>query len=145
MTDMARPSDYTKKLGELICDRVAQGENIDRIAEEADYPSKPTIYAWLKKHPEFFNDYRGARVIRADARSDRLDDYGRRVAAGTLAPDAARVMIDIEKWQAGKENPKRYGDSTQIKHADANGDKLSLTGILNAIDGQSAGLPSNSK
>ena len=54
--------------------------------------------------------YARAREARADLRSERIDGYVTDMIAGKLAPDAARVAIQAEQWQAGKEQPRRYGD-----------------------------------
>lgn len=109
-----RPSGFSKAIADDILMRVSLGENIDRITQEDGYPSKPTVYAWFRQHPEFFDDYAAARAMRAESRSDRMDGIKERVLAGELAPDVARVAIDVEKWQAGKENPKKYGDKLNI-------------------------------
>jgi hypothetical protein len=82
-------------------------------------PSKDTVFQWLMDDAEFSDQYARARERRADARAERIDDLCDDVKAGTLKPDAARVIIDAEKWQAGKENSKRYGD------------KLTLDGDMN--------------
>lgn len=42
---------------------------------------------------------------------------------GKIDPQTARVAIDAEKWQMGKEQPKRYSDKLQIS-GDADGDPI---------------------
>ena len=109
-----RASTYSQDIAAEICRRVAEGSNLDRITQDSDMPSKTAIYAWLKSHETFANDYAQARAMRADSRSDRIDDYGRQMVSGVLTPEQVRVLVDIEKWQAGKENPKKYGDKLAI-------------------------------
>ena len=87
-------------------------------------PCRVAIYSWFRKYPEFANDYARARELRADSRSDRIDGHVELVVAGKLDANAARVIIDAEKWQAAHEQPRRYGDATMLKHADADGNKL---------------------
>lgn len=82
-------------------------------------PNKDTIFEWLMDDETFSDQYARARERRADARVERIDDIAEEVKAGTLGANEARVIIDAEKWQAGKENSKRYGD------------KLDLTGDFN--------------
>ena len=36
------------------------------------------------------------------------------VIEGKLDPQAARVIFDAERWQAGKENPKRYSEKLDL-------------------------------
>ena len=99
---------------EEICFEVADGSNLERIGNDPRFPSKPTLYKWLNTHDDLFNDYARARTARADARADRIDSYVLEVKEGKLDPQAARVMIDAEKWQAGKENSARYGDKLEL-------------------------------
>lgn len=82
-------------------------------------PTKETIFQWLMDDEEFSDQYARARERRADARAERIDELADEVKTGVLGHLEARVIIDAEKWQAGKENSKRYGD------------KLDLTGDLN--------------
>lgn len=59
--------------------------------------------------------YNLAREDRADSRVDMLDEYSQKLLDGEIMPDVARVLIDTIKWQAGKENFKRYGDKQAIE------------------------------
>lgn len=117
-----RPTSYTPEIAAAICQLVAEGGNLDRIAQEEGMPSKTAIYGWMKAHKDFADDYAQARAMRADSRSDRIDDYGRQMVNGQITPEQARVLIDIEKWQAGKENPKKYGDRVALNHGGQDGE-----------------------
>jgi len=77
-------------------------------------PDRDTVYAWLGKYTEFSDNYARAREDRADWRSDRIDDYVRRMISGEIDANTCRVAIDAEKWQAGKEKPRRYGDKLEL-------------------------------
>jgi len=109
-----RPSDYTPELMQIICGFIASGENLRRICQREDMPNPDTVYNWLRKYPEFADNYARAREARADARADRIDEISQKALSGEYKADAARVAIDAEKWQAGKENPKRYGDKLTL-------------------------------
>lgn len=109
---LGRPSEYNNAIAEKICARIATGETPKKIAKDGSMPEETTIYKWLAKHDDFVQQYTLARERRADARSDRIDEYKEQVLQGKIAADVARIVIDTEKWQAGKENPKRYGDRT---------------------------------
>lgn len=110
---MAEVKELTKEMSQQICEAVASGGNLDRICGTDGIPNKRVVYGWLKDIPEFAADYARARMTRADARSDRIDDYVRKMLNGGLSPEQTRVAIDAEKWQAGKENSK-YGDKMQL-------------------------------
>ncbi len=108
-----RPSTYTNEMASLICKKVALGSNINVICQEKGFPCEDTIYEWLKKYPEFTEEYTRARICRADARSDRIDTIKDLCLIGKIPPDVARVAVDVEKWQAGKESP-RYADKQSV-------------------------------
>jgi hypothetical protein len=110
---MAEVKELTNEMSQQICEAVASGSNLDRICGTDGIPNKRVVYGWLKDIPEFAADYARARMTRADARSDRIDDYVRQMINGGLSPEQTRVAIDAEKWQAGKENSK-YGDKMQL-------------------------------
>jgi hypothetical protein len=110
---MGRPSSYTPEIAERICDAIAGGSNLEQLSRDPGYPDKDTLYAWLRKHKEFSDEYERARTRRAYARSDRIDGLKDQVIAGMIDPAVARVAFDMERWQAGKENPK-FSEKTVV-------------------------------
>jgi len=116
-----RPSDFTKEIADDICELVSLGDNLNRICKADDMPAQSTVYKWLLEQAEFSEKYARARSTRADTRSDRIDDYCRSVLDGELEPNAAKVIIDAEKWQAGREAPRRYGDKLDLNHGGQEG------------------------
>lgn len=126
---IGRPTVYSAELRDRICTAIAHGSNLNRISEQEGMPSRETLYAWLGEKPDFSDNYARAREDRADWRSDRIDDYVRQMLAGEIDPAAARVAIDAEKWQAGKEKPKRYGEfqRTELSTADDKPLKVDMT------------------
>lgn len=135
---MGRSSEYDKSMAEAICSRIALGDNINIISKEDEFPAQSTIYKWLDENEEFAENYARARARRADSRSDRIDDYKRQCLSGLIAPDIARVVVDIEKWQAGKESSK-YAEkqSVEVNHKGAVGlitaDLPGLCGLLTQL------------
>jgi len=107
--------DYDPVVAQAMLALVESGENIERICKMEGFPHKGIFYQWLKTSEQLQNDYARAREYRADARFDRIDTIGDALLSGEITSDMARVLIDKEKWQAGKENPKRYGDKQQIE------------------------------
>lgn len=100
-------------MADRICDEVANGSNLNKIAKEDWSPARSEIYRWLRENEEFSDNYARAREDRADYRADRVDEICEKVEKGDLDPQSARVIIDALKWQAGKEKPKAYGDKVQ--------------------------------
>ena len=113
-TDEERKQIYAK-----ICRGIAGGSSIGKMLRSDDsLPSRDTVFNWLYEDKEFADQYARARSGRADARAERIDDLCDEVKAGTLDPQAARLIIDTEKWQAGKENAKRYGERRVVQGDD---------------------------
>jgi hypothetical protein len=40
-----------------------------------------------------------------------------KVEEGSLKPDAARVILDSQRWRAEKLKPKAYGSQVDVNHA----------------------------
>ncbi|CAB5212698.1 hypothetical protein UFOVP191_10 [uncultured Caudovirales phage] len=111
---MARPSSYTQELAGKICEGIAQGNSLVKVcyALDIDYG---TVYDWIKKHPDFADNYTHAREAQADYLADGVLDIA---DDSTLMADDRRVKIDARKWYAGKLKPKKYGDKIGIGGAD---------------------------
>jgi hypothetical protein len=109
-----RPSSYTPEVAQVICEQVAAGSNLLRICSDALMPNRDTIYKWLDSNPLFSDNYARAREKRADARFDKMDQVILDMRAGSIDASQARVEIDTLKWQAGKENWKKYGDRQDV-------------------------------
>ncbi len=114
-TDNPSPESYDQNLAEHICDLVASGLSLDKIEQLPNMPARRTIREWQKKFPSFTAAYALAREERAEFRFDRLDKYKEMLMNGQLMPDVANVLINTERWQAAKENFKRYGDKQAIE------------------------------
>lgn len=103
-----------------ICRGIAAGFSIKKCREQMpDLPAESLIFQWLTDDDGFSEQYARARTVRADARAERIDDVVDQLGSGKIDHNTARVMIDAEKWQAGKENAKRYGDRLALD-ADVN-------------------------
>lgn len=116
---MQYTQEQRKEIGDRLCRGIAAGLSVAKCCAQDGMPSKETIFQWLMDDEELSDQYARARERRADARAERIDEITDEVKLGTLGANEARVIIDAEKWQAGKENSKRYGD------------KLDLTGDFN--------------
>lgn len=107
-------SSYTEALGNMICELIANGETDATIEKMPGMPSADSIRRWRAANEAFGVNYARAREDRADFRACRIDNYVKSMISGKIKPDVARVAIDAEKWQAGKELPKRYGDKAEV-------------------------------
>lgn len=137
-------TEYTPEIGAAICLEIACGASVKKAAETLGFTER-AFFIWLTKYPVLIQDYMRARSIRADTRFESSSELMQDLRDGKIDAQQARVMLDEIKWKCGKEDAKKYGDSTQLKHADADGGKLSFSTILGSLDGGSAGIPGNSE
>jgi hypothetical protein len=116
---MGRPSLKTPELLQTICDRIANGESLRAICQDADMPHRDTVDNWLIADPEFSAKHARAREAQGDLMDERI-----LAAAEAVTPDMAaaeRVRIDAYKWRAARLNPKRYGDKLGLVGGDGQG------------------------
>ncbi len=129
---MARPTDYTKELGNAICDRISLGESVRNIVKSEEMPSSSTIYRWLldEDKQEFWEQYEKARNIQAElmfeelleiADDGRNDIYTRENNDGstydvtnTDVISRSRLRVDTRKWYLSKVLPKKFGEKMDV-------------------------------
>lgn len=118
-----RPSSFTTEIGDLICDRISDGESLRKICEINAMPSRATVFRWLAndENVAFRDQYARAREASADADADDISHYAREAAAGRIEAAQARAAIDGLKWSAGKRQPKKYGDKLDLDHSSSDG------------------------
>lgn len=111
---MARPSKFSQKMADLICEGIADGLSLRGLCLLEDMPSTSTVCRWLASNDAFREQYACARELQADALFD--DCLAISDGAHPLAEDdtqARKLQIDTRKWMAGKLKGK-YSD--KIKH-----------------------------
>lgn len=140
---MGRPSSFTQEIADAICERLADGKSLRSICDDAAMPGTTTVMRWLNSNEEFRAQYACAREMQADALFDevldiaddgrndwmeRRDDEGGNLGwkENGEALKRSQLRIDARKWIAGKLRPKKYGDASTLKLADAEGDKIKL-------------------
>lgn len=110
---MGRPTVMTQQVQKRVCQLVAEGKSIRRIARMANMPARSTIIRHINIDPDFENQYRRARAQAGDFFADRVVEVADDTLEGKHDPNAARVAIAAYQWTAGKLNPKEYGDHQQ--------------------------------
>lgn len=115
-----------------ICRRLIEGESLRSITSDDKMPANSTVAVWVRSDPVFAGEYASARLLQAEALADEIVDIADRATDRDSAA-AARVKIDARKWLASKLAPKRYGDAVQLKHADAEGERLYERSADNAL------------
>jgi len=116
-----------------ICNRLAMGESLRAICAGPDMPDKSTVFAWLAVDPEFQRAYAVARAFQAETYADEIieiaddatgDWVDRENRDGELERafdrehvERAKLRVDARKWMAAKLAPKKFGDSTALRLA----------------------------
>lgn len=119
---MGRPSLFTQKLADLICERIADGQSLRAICAEAGMPATGTVFRWLEDHEAFRGQYTRAREFRADTLFDEILEIsdapveGEAARAGkggletTRGVDHRKLQVETRKWMAAKLQPQKYSD-----------------------------------
>lgn len=124
-----RPSTFTDKLADAICERIADGESLRSICRDASMPDKATVFRWLDDKPEFRDQYARAREVQADHMADEIVEIsdeaayedikvGKKVIGVRFDATAVarnKLRVDARKWVAAKLKPKVYGNAVTVK------------------------------
>lgn len=127
---MARPSDYTEELADLICERLSSGESLRSICRDDDMPNITTVWRWLNKHEEFSKQYVRAREEQAEALVDEMIAIADKAHPDHLTDDVQdrRLRIETRKWVAGKMKGK-YSDKVKHVGGDEDDSPIQVTGL----------------
>lgn len=91
---MARPSEYTIELAELICERLSEGKTLTEICParmsavpvewgKINFPHISTVFRWLAANAEFRDMYTRAREAQADVWANEIIDIADTCRIGT--------------------------------------------------------------
>lgn len=115
MAKMGRPTDYSKELAIEVCSRLSERSMVS-VCNDADMPSRTTLYRWLDEQEYFRNMYARALRERGQYRAEKIEEISEGVLRGDYEPQAARVALDGLKWTAAKLDNTKYGDKIQTEH-----------------------------
>lgn len=126
MATVGRPTKYTQKLADEICEGVTLGKSIRTVTSPEHMPSIATFYSWLRTHDEFLKQYARACEERTEAMAEDLldiaddgtNDYmesedGKPQYNGDSI-QRAKLRVDTRKWLMAKMKPKKYGDKVAV-------------------------------
>lgn len=111
------PSVFRPELATAIIERVAEGETLSIICADDGMPSPTTFRRWVLAREEVRTAFQLARELKADSLFDEALDIARaikRVPGSTQNVRASDVAMSHLRWAAGKLNPQRYSDRSQI-------------------------------
>lgn len=113
---------------EEILRRISDGEPLATIcaSDKRRFPHPTTWGDWVAKDEGLAIAYARAREVGFDA----IAAEGLKIVDNvTEDPASRRVRADYRLKLLAKWDPKRYGDAVQLKHADADGEKLPLDDV----------------
>ncbi len=113
---------YSKALCDVICQRVANGENLIAILNESGMPTYSQLKRWARQNPDFDLAMEHAHRDAADYLADRAmvvaeEAYENHVGQAQMA--RVSHLTDVIKWRAQVNNPKKYSPTNKIQ-ADIN-------------------------
>ncbi|EHL31828.1 terminase small subunit-like protein [Legionella drancourtii] len=126
---IGRPTKYNSELAEEICNVIASTSKGTKVLckENMHWPCQDTLFAWLKKYPEFSEQYAQAKICQIELLIDEIleiaddesndcfiDEDGKPVSNNSVV-NRARLKIDTRKWLASKLVPKVYGNKIGIE------------------------------
>jgi plasmid stabilization system protein ParE len=125
---MSRPSKYTQKIADEICELLSDGQSLREICKSDTMPNRSAVFRWLAQDATFRDQYARAREAQADAIFDEIlhiadtPQTGQKTvskATGLEVTEAdmiehRRLQVDARKWIAGKLAPKKYGDKLDV-------------------------------
>lgn len=114
---MARPSEYDFELCKLICDDVANGENIISVLKESSYPSWSTFRRWKNENEELRTLYVNSQQDKGIALENEIDDVMLSLKTKEIDPASANVLIQTLKWKMAKFYPKMFGDKIDVEQS----------------------------
>ena len=118
-----RPSIYSIELGEKICENIANGMTLRQVASIKGMPDLSTLFAWIRLHPEFSQQYARATEDRTEAQVIELNEVAEQAIeeAKTNDPKSSNAIVqayklkaDNLKWIMARMKPKKYGDKLEL-------------------------------
>ena len=114
--------ELTQDIEDRICEELASGRSLISICAAEDMPSRWTVLRWMRQNDQFATSIARARDDQADYYLDKQIEFTEIATINDY--QLRKFQADNLKWVASKLKPKKYGDSTQVKMADADGNKI---------------------
>lgn len=103
---------FSQAAADEILARIAAGEGVARICRDAHLPCAATVYAWMKKRPDFARAHAEARAVQADVLFDEAREVALAATPATVA--VARLQFDVIRWMAARLAPRKYGVKLEL-------------------------------
>ena len=105
--------EFSKIIGDIICQRIVEGELLTKICADPNVPGYSIISRWRRENEDFHKAIRIATEERAEFYHDKaLDTADGSNDKDTVAND--KLKVDTLKWAAGVGSPDKYGTKTKV-------------------------------
>ncbi len=111
------PSVFRPELVVEIVERIAEGETLSAICKRDGMPTPGTFRKWALARKEVWEAFQAARELKADSLFDEAMDLAREIRKDPGSAQRVRaydVAMSHLRWAAGKLNPQRYSDRSQM-------------------------------
>lgn len=137
MAANGRPTVYTKKLAEEICEQLKNGRSLRSICLDEGMPHRTSVFTWLDRYPDFLDQYKRAREQQADTLFDECLDIAedgsndwmeRQSKSGEVfeVPNhehisRSKLRIDTRMAMIKRLAPKKYIEKSALELSGAEG------------------------
>jgi hypothetical protein len=108
-----RPTEYTKEIGETICGRLVEDENLRSICAEPGMPDVATVSSWISNSGEFRDMYALAREFQAHCIADEAIELADEVSTEWVEKVRANGRV---VRGPNRKNLPRYRLRTEVRH-----------------------------
>jgi len=121
---VGRPSAYSDKIADAICERMLEGESLMKICSSDQMPSRASVYRWFDARPDFEARCARAREGLADYLLDRIEQMADATTEENV--QSQKVKISTAQWRAMKMAPRIYGDRSRTELTGADGGPINI-------------------
>ncbi|MFD0848193.1 terminase small subunit-like protein [Sphingosinicella xenopeptidilytica] len=122
---------FDDQIAEVLT-RLANGESLRSIGNDARMPKHTTFLLWVSKDPVLAEHYARAREVGMDAIGEEILEIVDSSTPDTAARD--RLRYDARRWYLSKLAPKKYGDKLDMTSSDGSMSQPSVIRIVAADD-----------
>lgn len=129
-----RPCTFDPAIAMQICQRLANGESLRKICQDAHMPNESTVRGWvIDDHNGFAAHYTRARHLLAERWAEEVLEVADTPAPTTESGSTdggfvqdKRLRVDARKWLLSKVLPKVYGDKVSVDHSGSVGLNINI-------------------
>lgn len=123
---------YSEALTDRICELVENGMPLSRVCKMEDMPTAHTVYAWLRKYPEFLEKYSVSKNTQLEMLAEEIleiaDDTTEDRGNSTKV-NRDRLRVDTRKFLLEKLRPDKFGVRSKTEITGDGGGPLAVAEV----------------